>query len=143
MTRTRLMLTTFSAVAVLAIASQDLQADRIEKPLPASAIDLQQAQQIEIKNDAGATVLRGTFETKEKSNEVEKKTKLSGVSGMGSAEIDVSRKDGQVKDQELELELERLLYGGTYKILVDNKEVLVFNADNHGRASVKLSSKVK
>ena len=143
MTRTRLILTIFASVAVLVMAGQDLRADRIEKPLPTSVSDLQQAQTIEIKNDAGATVLRGTLETKkDKSDEVKKEAKLSGVSGEGSSEMKVSKKDGQVKDQELELELKRLLYGGTYKIFVDNKEVLMFNADSHGRASLKLSSKI-
>ena len=143
MTRTRLMLTTFATVAALGIASQDLRGDRIEKPLPTSVSDLQQGQVIEIKNDAGATVLRGTFETKEdKADKIEKEAKLSGVSGAGSAEIEVSRKNGQVEEQELELELKSLYYGGAYKIFVDNKEVLAFNADNHGKAELKLSTKI-
>ena len=142
MTPTRIILTTFVMTVVFAMASQDLRADDIEKPLPASVSDLQQAQVIEIKNDAGTTVLRGTFQTKEdKSNAVEKQANLSGVSGMGSAEIDVSKKGGQIKDQELELELEKLLYGATYKMFLDNQEVFVFSADSKGKAHLKLSSK--
>jgi hypothetical protein len=139
----RLSLTIFATVAIVVMGSQDLRAQRIEKPLPPSVSDLQQAQVIEIKNDAGATVLKGTFDTKEdKSNEIERKTKLSGVSGQGSAEIEVSKKNGQVKDQELEVELERLLYGAPYKIFLDNKEVFAFSADSKGKANLKLSSKI-
>ena len=143
MSRIRLSLTIFATVAMVVMASQDLRAQRTEKPLPPSVSDLQQAQVIEIKNDAGATVLKGTFDTKEdKSNEIERKTKLSGVSGKGSAEIEVSKKNGQVKDQELEVELERLLYSAPYKIFLDNKEVFAFSADKKGKASLKLSSKI-
>jgi hypothetical protein len=144
MSGTRLPLTIFATAVLVVMAGQDLQAQRIEKPLPPSVTDLQQAQTIEIKNDAGATVLKGTFPTKDdKANEIERKTKLAGVSGTGSAEIEVSRKNGQIKDQELEVELERLLYGGAYKIFVDNKEVFAFSADNKGKANLKLSSKTK
>jgi hypothetical protein len=75
------------------------------------------------------------------SDDVERKTKLSGVSGAGSAEIEISRNKGQVKDQDLELELERLLYGAPYKIFLDNKEVFAFSADKKGKASLKLSTK--
>jgi len=145
MTNTRLILTTCAAVAVLVMAGQDLraQAQRIEKPLPPSLTDLQQAQVIEIKNDSGATVLKGTFMTKEdKAGEVERETKLAGISGAGSAEIEVKKKDGQVKDQELALELGRLMYGGAYKIFVDSKEVFAFSADDKGKASLKLSTKI-
>jgi len=142
MTRTCLILTSF-AVAVLVIASQDLRADRIEKPLPSSLSNLQQAQLIEIKNDSGVTIMKGTFATKEdKADEMKRETKLSGVAGIGSAEIEISKKKGQVKDQELELELERLLYGAPYKIFVDSKEVFAFSADHHGKASLKLSTKI-
>ena len=144
MMSTRLSLTTFAGVAVLMMAGQDLRADKIEKPLPPSVTDLQQAQVIEIKNDAGATVLRGTFMTKEdKPKEVERETKLAGISGAGSAEIEVKKENGQIKDQELELELSRLLYDGAYKIYVDSKEVFAFSADGHGKANVKLSTKAK
>jgi hypothetical protein len=144
MTSTRLLLTTFAAVAVLVTVSQDLRADKIEKPLPPSLTDLSQPQVIEIRNDAGATVLRGTFMTKEdKPKKVERETKLAGISGAGSAEIEVKRENGQIKDQELELELSRLLYDGAYKIYVDSKEVFAFNADGHGKANVKLSTKAK
>ena len=144
MTNTRLILTTFAAVVVLVMAGRDLRGEKIEKPLPAAITDLQGAQVIEIKNDAGATVLRGTFMTKEdKKDEVERETKLAGVSGTGSAEIEVSKKDGQIKDQKLELELARLLYGGAYKIFVDSKEVFAFSADGHGKATLKLSTKIK
>jgi len=143
MTHTRMVLTTFAMVAFLEMASQDLRAQRIAKPLPPTVNDLQQAQLIEIRNDAGATVLQGNFATKkDKADEIERKTKLSGVSGSGSAEIEVSKKNGQIKEQELELDLERLLYGATYRIFVDNKEVFAFSADNKGKASLKLSSKI-
>jgi len=145
MTKTRLILTTCAAVGVLVMAGQDLraQAQRIEKPLPQSLNDLQQAQVIEIKNDAGATVLKGTFMTKQdKASEVERETKLAGISGAGSAEIEVKKKDGQVKDQELALELGRLMYGGAYKIFVDSKEVFAFSADDKGKASLRLSTRI-
>ena len=140
MTRTKEILAMLAAVAVL--GSQDLRAQRIEKPLPPAATNLEQAQLIEIRNDAGATILKGTFETKGKSDDIDRKAKLSGISGIGSAEIEVSKKNGQVKDQELELELKRPLYGAPYKIFVDNKEVYSFSADHKGQANLKLSSKI-
>jgi len=59
----------------------------------------------------------------------------------GSAEIEVSKKNGQVKDQELELELERLLYDAPYKVFLDNNEVFTFSADHKGKADLKLSRK--
>src|SRR6185503_19665803 len=77
MTGTRLILTTFAAVVVLA-ASQDLRADRIEQPLPAAISDLQQAQLIEIKNEPGATVMKGTLESKQdKGDKIKKEAKLA------------------------------------------------------------------
>jgi hypothetical protein len=142
MTRTKEILAMLAAVAVLVLGSQDLRAQRIEKPLPPAVTNLEQAQLIEIRNDAGATILKGTFETKDRSGEIDRKAKLSGISGTGSAEIEVSKKNGQVKDQELELELKRLLYGAPYKIFVDNKEVYTFSADHKGQANLKLSSKI-
>ena len=142
MTRTKVILTSFAAVAVLAISGHDLRAQRAEKkPLP-PATDLQQAQMIEIRNESGVPILKGTFMTKEdKPNEIEKEAKLSGASGVGSAEIEVSRKDGQVREQELELELARLLYDAPYKVYIDNKEVFAFAADSHGKVNLKLTSK--
>jgi hypothetical protein len=143
MTRTQRIVTSFATVAILAIASQDLrgQQQRIQKPLP-PATDLQQAQVIEIRNESGIPVLKGTFMTKEdKPNEIEREAKLTGA-GTGSAEIEVSKKDGQVKDQELELELARLLYSAPYTLHIDNKEVFAFSADSHGKALLKLSSKI-
>jgi len=139
MTRTKAILATL--VAVLLLGGKDLRAQRIEKPLPPSVTDLGQAQLIEIKNDAGVSILKGTFETKGKSGD-ERKAKLSGISGTGSAEIEVSKKNGQVKDQELEIELKRLLYDAPYRIFVDNKEVFAFSADRRGQANLKLSSKI-
>ena len=142
MTGTRLVLTTFAAVAVLA-ASQDLRADRIEQPLPAAISDLQQAQLIEIKNEPGATVMKGTLESKQdKGDKIKKEAKLAGVAGAGKAEVEIKKEKGQVKDQEIELELGRLRYGAPYKIFIDNKEVLAFNADSHGKADLKLSTKI-
>jgi hypothetical protein len=136
--------TLLTAVALFVMAGRHLQGQgqRIEKPLPSSVTDLQQAQLIEIRNYAGATVLKGTFDNKNDARDhIERKAKLSGVSGSGSAEIEVSRKNGQVKDQELELDLERLLYDAPYKVFLDNKEVFVFSADGRGKASLKLSTK--
>lgn len=143
MTGTRMVVTIFAAVAVLVMSSQALRAQRIEKPLPPSVNDLQQAQLIEIRNDAGATIMKGNFVTKhDGADEIERKAKLSGSAGSGSAEIDISKKKGAVKDQELELDLERLLYGAAYKIFIDNNEVFAFSADNKGKANLKLSSKL-
>ena len=144
MTRTLVVVTSFTAIVALAIACQELRAQQkwTEKPLP-PATDLQQAQMIEIRNEAGAAVLRGNFMTKEdKANEIEKEAKLSGVSGTGSAEIEVSKKDGQVREQELELELARLLYDAPYKIFIDNKEVFTVSADSKGKVNLRLTSKV-
>lgn len=143
MMRKKLILTTFATVALLIQTSQGAQVHRIEKPLPPTVTDLQQAQVIEIRNDAGAVVLTGTLPNKnnDKASEIRRKVKLSGPSGSGSAAVHVSTKNGQTKDQELELELERLLYGGAYKVFVDTKEIYAFSADSRGKASVKLSSK--
>jgi hypothetical protein len=142
MTRTGGILVTIAGVVLFLLGSQDLRAQTkpIKEPLPPSVTDLDQAQLIEIKNDAGVSILKGTFETRSGSDE--RKAKLSGVSGEGSAEIEVSKKNGQVKDQELEVELKRLLYSAPYKIFVDNKEVFTFSADDKGKAIVKLSSKI-
>ena len=142
MRKTRWILPTFAALVVLVLAGQDLRGQQIEKPLPPTVTDLERAQVIEIRNDAGVTILKGNFEAKGKSNEAERKAKLSGISGIGSAEIEISKKNGQVKDQELELELKRLLYDAPYKIFIDNKEVFAFSADHKGEANLKLSSKI-
>ena len=81
--------------------------------------------------------------TKEdKADEVKKEAKLSGPAGAGKAQIEIKKEKGQVKEQELELELGRLLYGAPYKIFIDSKEVFAFNADNHGKADLKLSTKI-
>ena|SRR5687767_13022523 len=146
MTHLRLIRTNLAATVVfgcaLLCAAPDLRGQEIKEPLPAS-VDLQTVQLIEVRNDAGVTVLRGTFVPKDnEKNDVERKVKLSGVSGTGSAEIEFSRKDGQLKDQELEVELERLLYGAAYKIFLENKEVFAFSADDKGKARLKLSSMI-
>jgi len=148
MTPLRLIRTNVAAPLVFACAflcaAPDLraQAREIKEPLPAS-VDLPTVQLIEIRNDAGVTVLSGTFSPKDnEKNDVERKVKLSGVSGTGSAEIEFSRKDGQLKEQELEVELERLLYGAAYKIFLEKKEVFAFSADDKGKARLKLSSKI-
>jgi len=133
-------LVALGVMAVLLLSAEHLPAQRIEKPLPPAVTDLEQTKLIEIKNEAGATVLKGTFEAKNGSHKT-RKAKLSGVSGAGSAEIEVSKKNGQVKDQELELELERLLYDAPYKVFLDNNEVFTFSADHKGKADLKLSRK--
>jgi len=122
-----------------------LRAERIQGPLPTAVSDLSQANTLEVKNEADQVVLHGTFATiEDKGAELEREAALSasaGVSGQGKAEIEVSRKNGAVSKQEIELSLKSLIPNTSYKLFIDTNQVATFKSNGEGEADLKFSSK--
>src|SRR5688572_11205460 len=131
-------------LASMTIASQTAWGDRIEQQLPSSIGDLQQVQVMEVRDNSGVVALTGKYATKEDdSDELEREAPLRGRTGYGKAEIEISKKNGQVVDQELEVELKELTPNTPYKIFFDKKEVFSLTSDKKGKADLKLSTKIK
>ncbi len=132
-----------ASAALLLVVALRLQADRVEKPLPPVLSNLRQVQVVEIKDDTGALALVGTFTTRNDTPlEIQRRAQLTGTAGSGVAEIAISISNGEVTRQEFEAEMERLVPSKGYRLFVDNKEVLPFDTDEKGGASIRLSTEI-
>jgi hypothetical protein len=131
-------------LGILVVASQTALGDRIKQQLPSNIGDLQQVQVMEVRDAAGIVALTGKFNTKEDdSNELDREAPLRGRTGYGKAEVEISKKNGQVVDQELEVQIKDLRADTPYKIFMDRKEVFSFTSDKKGKADLLFSTKVK
>ena len=112
--------------------------------LPADAGDLSNAATIEVKDAAGAVVLRGHFvEVPEDDDEVERKAELIGsganAKATGQAEVEVSRQAGGLR-QELEVSVTNLMPGVAYTVFVDARLMGTFQTTKDGRAELELKT---
>lgn len=128
-----------SGVAV-AGAQQQSQTERL-----ASIGDLSAAQLIEVRDKAGQVLLHGTFKTSENEpKETERKAELASPTGQaskGKVEVEMSRKDGIVTENELEIEIEKLPAMIDCDVFVDGRHVASLLTSKKGKAEVKLKWK--
>lgn len=114
-----------------------------QQPLPPTFGDLNAVQGIELTNQAGEVLLRGTFSTKsDKPKGTEKIADLTspaGTEAKGKAEIEIGRANGAVVKEEIEVTAERLPGGINCKLMVDGQEAATFTTTNKGKVSLKLS----
>jgi glutamine amidotransferase-like uncharacterized protein len=108
---------------------------RIKDALPAG-INLTEAKVVEIKNDAGAVVLSGTFAN----YAAPLSSKDSATKAKGLAEIEIE-KSGAATKQEIEVEVENLPALATFKLIVDGNEVATFTTSKSGKRALKYTRK--
>ncbi|HYP28132.1 MAG TPA: hypothetical protein VE262_15565 [Blastocatellia bacterium] len=117
--------------------------EEVDHPLPASISRLADVKVIEVRDSGEQVVLSGNFsDPVTLGNEVKRKAALTGTSvdpdAAGRAEIEVETKN-DVTEQELELDVERLAPGGTFKLYLDGQEAASFTTNHEGRAEVEVS----
>ena len=131
------------AVALVGIPTTPAQS-QARNEIPASVGDLATAQLIEIRDQAGAVLLHGTFKTSDNSlKETERKVELVSPTGQktkGRAAIEVKRKDGRVED-EIVLSLERMPVMTNCEVFVDGRLAGTFLTSKSGSGEVTLKRK--
>ena len=116
--------------------------------IPALIDDLNAAQLVEVRDQAGSVVLHGTLKTEStKSAKVERRAELdspAGGQGDGDISIEIERKqkNGNIETKdELELEVERLAGVAQYELFIDGKRVGSFMTSKAGKAKLELERK--
>ena len=108
---------------------------RIKDALPVG-INLTDAKVVEIRDDGGRVVLRGTFSNfaaRLVSNDTAAKAR-------GLAEIEIE-KSGAATKHEIEVAVENLPALATFKLVVDGKEVATFTTSKAGKRALKYTRK--
>jgi hypothetical protein len=123
--------------AAVTVAAQD------KNKLPGSIGDLSAAQLIEVRDQTGQVLLNGTFKTSSnKTDETERKAELSSPTGQkkaeGTAEVEIERKNGVAKKDELELEVEHLPAMTTCEIFIDGLRAGSLVTSKSGKGKLKL-----
>ena len=137
----RLILSVATALALSAGATAVVAQSKDR--LPATVGDLTTAQLIEVRDQAGQVLLNGTFKTeKNKPDETERKADLTSPTGQekaeGDAEVEVERKNGVAKKDELELEVEHLPAMTSCEVFIDGVRAGAFVTSKSGKGKLKL-----
>ena len=111
--------------------------------LPSTIGDLNAAQLVEVRDQAGQVLVNGTLKTtKNKPRETERKAELASPTGQqkaeGEAEVEIERKDNIVKKDELELEVEHLPAMTTCEVFIDGIRAGSFVTSKSGKGKLKL-----
>jgi hypothetical protein len=131
----KLIVVPFLLLTALGVAQVKNSSGRIKDALPAG-INLTEAKVVEIKNDAGAVVLSGTFAN----YAAPLSSKDSATKAKGLAEIEIE-KSGAATKQEIEVEVENLPALSTFKLIVDGNEVATFTTSKSGKRALKYTRK--
>lgn len=128
--------------AAVKVATTDVE--EVKHPLPASVSRLDDVKLIEVKDTNGQTVLSGNFSAPvTDGDEVKRKAVLGGTGvdpdAAGRAEIEIETKD-DVTEQELELKVNKLAPGSTFKVLLDGQEAASFATNHRGEAELEVSN---
>jgi hypothetical protein len=120
-------------------------AEEVKHALPAALGSLAEVKRVEVKDADGQVVLSGDFGgSKVGGKEIERKAALAGTSlapeARGKAEIEFSAEGSGADERELEMKVERLAAGATFRLFVDGQEVASFVTNHRGEAEVELSN---
>jgi hypothetical protein len=114
--------------------------------LPPSVGDLNTAQLVEVRDQAGQVLLHGTFKTSSnKLDEIERKAELESPSGQkskGTVEAEIERKNGVDTKDEIEAKLERLPAMAQCELLIDGVHTASFVTSKDGKAKLKMDRKL-
>ena len=137
MGRSNLKLLIFPLLVLAAVAAAQVRnnSGRIKETLPAG-INLNNAVLVEIRDNAGAVVLSGSFSE----FKAILTSKESGSKSKGIAEIEIE-KEGASLEQEIEVEVENLPALTNFKLVVDGNEVATFSTSKAGKRALKYSRK--
>jgi hypothetical protein len=119
--------------------------DDIKQPLPATLSNLADVKSIEIRDASGQVVLAGSFsESTDVGGERERFAQLSptGVDAdaKGAAEVEIKTGAGAIAEQELEIGIEHLAAGASFKLFIDGQEVTSFTTNSRGEAELEMSN---
>ncbi len=136
--RARELLQIAAIIAALVVAGYLAVRYNAQEPTIESA-DFRNAQTAEIRDEQGATILRGTFMlAEEEDDDIERKAALATLTSgevMGEAEVEFATEIPV--EQEVEFAARGLEAGATYTMIVDGREVARVNADERGRVAVE------
>jgi hypothetical protein len=130
-----------AVVVVLAgvgAAAQVARTEDVAGALPESMRDLTGAREVEIRDDAGQVVLRGTF-AGPIAADGETKAALTGAAGTGEAEIEIESKSG-ARRTELEVDVEGLAANKAFAIHVDGQRAGALTTDAKGAGEIELAT---
>ena len=106
--------------------------------------DLSDAQIVEIRDDAGATILSGEFRLRIDSlGNLERDAALTDRSGakvIGEVEIDIPAAGASDGRQELEVDIIRLAPRASFTVVIDDRPVAGFNTDDRGSVDIEIGS---
>jgi hypothetical protein len=107
--------------------------------------DLNAAQLIEVRDKGGQVLLHGTLETKGNSlKETERKADLVSPAGQGAkgeVEIEITRKDGAVNKNKIDLDVENLPAMLECGVFIDGRSVGTFVTSKKGKGDLKVDWK--
>jgi len=121
------------------------EARELKQALPQAVSSLAAVKSVEVRDAGGQVILSGSFTFKNKRGGDVKGAAILAATGLiadakGDAEIEVRNgRDGQRK-QELDVEVEKLIAGGSYNLYVDGQQVVTFAADGGGEADLELTN---
>ena len=133
---------TFGAVAVaLALIGGRTVLAQEPRTLPNTIGDLNTVQLVEVIDSKGEVLLHGTMKTKTNTpKEIERKAELvspTGQKAKGEAEIEIERKDSEVKN-EVEVKVQGLPINTQCELRLDGRAAASFLTTKSGRASFEL-----
>ena len=131
----KLLVVPFLLLAAVGVAQVKNSSGRIKDALPAG-INLTDAKSVEIRDEAGAVVLSGTFTN----FAAPLSSKDSAGKAKGLAEIEIE-KAGKANKQEIEVAVENLPALATFKLIVDGNEVATFTTSKSGKRALKYTRK--
>lgn len=145
--RTKMLIPIIGLLIVIGYATIRIASgnDDIKQPLPATLNNLAELRSIEIRDADGQVVLTGSFsDTTDVGGEKERFAQLSPTSvdadAKGAAEIEIKTRAGATAEQELEINVERLAAGATFKVFIDGQEITSFTTDARGEAELEMSN---
>jgi hypothetical protein len=120
------------------------------RPLPPNFTPVTNIKLVEIKDNAGQTILRGSFiSTSVGCNREEFEsdglliTTGTDPNAKGSFEMEIEKESSIIKKQELKIEVENLAPSAIFKIFLNSSETASFTTKPDGKATVLFSSSPK
>jgi len=119
---------------------------KIEQPLSPTFGDVSGIKNIEVVNETGAVLAKGTFAEGPETaaaGKIERSAALTNPAGapMGTVEIDIDR-TGSLSDEEVQIKLENLPYPASCRVMADGKELTAFSTIQKGRMNLEMSRRV-
>ena len=135
-------LATFGVGGGVAMAQQSKE---MMKEALTQVSDLNAAQLVEVRDKAGQVLLHGTLATKDNSlKETERKAELVSPAGQGAKgeiEIAITRKDGGVSKNKIDLDVENLPAMLECGVFIDGRSVGTFVTTKKGKGDLKVDWK--